>query len=392
MRVSRWAVGAMVGGYAVTFVAKFALALRAKRRFPAPQLERSDEAKHCSDVTVVQPILSGDPGLERTLGHNLSIVPDARFVWLVDEADREGRRVTERLQKDNPNSQINIVLCPPAPTGVSPKSFKLGLATRDRSGTFLVLDDDTQLTAEGAAALIEALERCDLSTGLPQYDHAAGFPGKVLSQFVNNSSALTYVALSALGEPRSINGMAYALRSETLERIGGFAAIERELTDDLALARLLHDHGGCIIQTPYPQHVSTDVRGAQHYTELMHRWMRFALVLVARESPGARTFIAAMYGLPPLALAGSLLLGVAKLFRGELRPLGVVLGLLMMRAAGIATLQRRISGGVQWRPIASITAELLTPLHLMHAMVKPTIIWRGQRWRLRLDGTFSVAE
>ena len=50
-------------------------------------LEKSkiDESKY----TIVQPILSGDPRLEKDLTANLKNTTDMEFIWLVDKSDRK---------------------------------------------------------------------------------------------------------------------------------------------------------------------------------------------------------------------------------------------------------------------------------------------------------------
>lgn len=62
-----------------------------------------------ASVTVLQPILSGDPALAATLAHGPDQAKAARFVWLVDEDDAEGSGLRGRWKR----------------TGMSPLSWAL---------------------------------------------------------------------------------------------------------------------------------------------------------------------------------------------------------------------------------------------------------------------------
>src|SRR5687767_2910464 len=101
-------------------------------------------------VTIVQPILGGDPRLAETLTANLRMLPSARFLWLVDEDDPEGATVCERLMAENSAVTVTLLRCPPHGQGENPKAHKLALALPlIETRVFVVLDDDTQLTEAG---------------------------------------------------------------------------------------------------------------------------------------------------------------------------------------------------------------------------------------------------
>ena len=80
-----------------------------------------------------------------------------------------------------------------------------------------MLDDDTRMPAATLAALTAALERHDLATSLPVYRAGAGWPSRLLAQFVANNAATTYLPLVPWLAPITINGMAYLLRRSRLE-------------------------------------------------------------------------------------------------------------------------------------------------------------------------------
>ena len=46
-----------------------------------------------STATIVQPILSGDPDLPAALAENLAALPEARFLWLIDDDDEDAAAI-----------------------------------------------------------------------------------------------------------------------------------------------------------------------------------------------------------------------------------------------------------------------------------------------------------
>ncbi len=379
-------------GYLLLLGVRTALTLRHTREMES--YPPADEGV-LMGLTVLRPILGGDADLAATLTDALAELPEARFVWCVDEDDPVGRAVADQVAAAHPRHRVEIAVSPPAPDGVNPKSFKLGRATVAHGGVtagsthdpLLVLDDDTRVSRRGVLDLLAALERHDLATGLPTYRRGTSVPGRLVEQFVNSSAALTYLGLAALGEPRSVNGMTYLLTRGTLARMGGFAAVERVLVDDLAVAERLHAVGGTIAQLASVQRVSTTVTGLSGYVALMHRWMLFARLLVERESPVGKAVVVGLLGTPPPLLG--VLIGQA-LLRRRTGPLALAVTTLAVRQLTLATLNRRLGAGPV-DPFLSPLAELLVPVHMLHALLDRTVTWRSRRYVVHAADSFAPA-
>jgi ceramide glucosyltransferase len=390
-------VTACAAAYVAILLTKAILALRYAARFPRPHQASGSGSQpsaggvDLSAATIVQPILSGDPDLPAALADNLAALPEARFLWLIDDDDAEAAAVTRKLRDAHPSHRIDTRVCAAAPDGVNPKLFKLEQArSAVTDGAFVVVDDDTRLTREGLAALVAALGTHTLATGLPCYlDRGRSLPSRLLAQFVNNNAALTYLPLLAFAAPPTINGMTYATRPASLDAIGGFAPLCRHLADDLAVARRVIGTGGTICQTPYPQFVATSVRNFGHYRALMHRWFLFALLLLREQSAGWTLAITLLHGLPPLLLWTMIV--AAPLSTASLAvPVMVVLSVLALRAIVLIVVQRRLTGRSRHSPVLSIVSELLQPLHMLHALVSRRIIWRTRRFVVRANDDFRA--
>ena len=341
------------------------------------------------DVALLQPILGGDPGLEHVLADNLANLPQAHFIWLLDHDDAVGLAVAQRLVDTHPQHRIRCSLHGAAPDGVNPKVFKLAAALPDVAEPVLVvLDDDARLSSDALATLLQELPQADLVTALPCY-RDDGAPGaRLMAQFVNNNAALTYLSLLPWMAPVSINGMCYAMRTARLREFGGFAPIARQLADDLALARALRAQGARLHQSTACVEVQTHTPSLAHHIRQMHRWFLFATLLLRSEPPALRACIGLLHGVPPVLLAGLIACAL-------MQPTGtagvIALAVLVCRAAVLMALQRRLTGRARHRPLASLLAEVLQPLHLLHATLVRRIRWRTRRYEVRANDNFHHA-
>jgi ceramide glucosyltransferase len=362
--------------YLAILVAKVILS----RRYAASHPET---AQREAPITIVQPILGGDPFLEEGLRRNLANAPpSARFLWLVDEDDTIGRETTAKFAQD---PRVAILLCPPVRGTENPKTAKLERALDVVATELLaVLDDDTILGPEHLPRAVAALDSCTLYTGLPCYLRGPNLWSSLVAHFVNNNSITTYLPLLPLIGPLTINGMFYVLRADDLRRAGGFRAIASQLCDDYALATLIRKSGGVIRQGITPQTLHTTVPAAGDYFRIMQRWFVFANVLVRDQPLRVQLLLFASLGIPSLLLW----LGFAALAGGWFFAL-LVVAVLVARHGLLRALHRDVFGRLpdfDWS--TSIAAELLQPLHWLHATLGGTTTWRTRRIRVARDGTF----
>lgn len=366
--------------YCLALVYVTSLALRAwlAIRYASSLPESPREAPLSNSLTIAQAILSGDPLLESRLAENLSALAGQKFLWLIDEDDAEARRIANTIK----TASVEVILCPPCPDATNPKLWKLERASHlTQTPFFCVLDDDTTLSVESAAALIAAAEKSTVAAGIPCYQDSGDVASGLLAQFVNNNSVFTYLGTSCLLDPFTLNGMGYVMKREELARIDHFKSILNELTDDLALATLVLKLGGTIHQSKAPLRVRTGVKNLRHYMQLMHRWYVFTLLLLKRQSTPVQILIFALHGLPPMIL-------VALCVLHDLSALGAV---LLLRFFIIRSMHARFFGIRLHRPFLSVLSELMQPVHLAHALAVRTICWRKRRYRVRDTSDFHEA-
>jgi ceramide glucosyltransferase len=329
-------------------------------------------------VTIMQPILSGDPNLEHCLRANLDANPDAKFLMLVDEDDQVARNIVEKLA----SARVRALVGPPPADGENPKSAKLARAfPHVETPLFAVLDDDTMLPRNGAALAAGALKEGDLVTGLPLYAGASDFFSRLLAGFVNGAALITYPCAAFFRQQRTINGMFYLGRASDLRALGGFSAIVGSLTDDYAMAGLYLDGGKRIVQSAIVHPIRTTVTGGAHYASIMRRWMIFGLRYVRENrSPFTLGLIGAPTLLPPVLVIVGAAAGLGAIL--------IALVALAEKAFLMSLMRKRFAADPpSFKAIGfEILADLATPFHLGAALVRPNAFrWRSRNVRMRGD-------
>jgi len=267
------------------------------RQAPPPPAAESAQL-----VSIIQPVLSGDPTMAACLEHNLQLKGAVEYIWLIDNDDDEGLRICRALRASYPDLSIQLVTVPAPPDGYNPKSFKLIEGRKVAQGDVIcVLDDDTMLPTDALEVTLPFLDQpgVGLAFGLPYYVNFANGWSSMVSTFVNSNSLLTYVPYTALSQPFTINGMYYVLRSAVLDAMGGFEVIKHMFSDDFAIAHLCRSHGYSLAQTPVCHGISTQVRDAKHYFNLLQRWFVYPRESVLRYVSFRDRILVYIFGIVP---------------------------------------------------------------------------------------------
>lgn len=363
----------LLGLHLVLTLVRISLAGRELRREPPPGLT-GDEP-----ITVLQPILSGDPGLAALLAENVVNQPEARFLWLIDEDDVPGRELAARLAAPN----VEVLLAPPVPQGRNPKVFKLALGLPRCGALVAVLDDDTVLPPGALERARAALALGDLVTGLPFYRPGNTLWSRLVAAFVNGSALVTYLPMLTFGPPVTLNGMFYLTRRETLESLGGFTAIVDRLCDDYELAKLYRRAGRRIVQTTIAHPLATTVPDFASYTRLLRRWMVFAQQLFRESLTAPMVLLVVLPAFLPLVLVALALAARSPW------AFGATLAVLLTKAISLAALRRRHFGTAEGLAdvACEVVADLVQPLHALAAAVRPSRIrWRTRQIEIRDGG------
>ena len=77
------------------------------------------------EVTIFQPILSGDKFLEEKLSYIYDNLDEAQLIWALNKNDREAERIVNKIIYKNPKKNVYIKKCDDSPFNENPKVFKI---------------------------------------------------------------------------------------------------------------------------------------------------------------------------------------------------------------------------------------------------------------------------
>jgi ceramide glucosyltransferase len=349
-------------------------------------------------VSIIQPVLSGDPTMSACLECSLRLqsASQLEFIWVLDEDDREGQRICQELCTRYPERDMQLVIVPPPPAGYSPKTFKLIEGRKRASGEVIcVLDDDTMLPENGLDMVLPFLEQSDVGVafGLPYYVNFSNAWSSMVSCFVNSNSLLTYIPYTFAIEPVTVIGMFYVLRSEVLDRVGGFDVIKYAFVDDFAVAQLCRTHGYRLVQTPLCHGVSTKVRDGRHYVNLIQRWFVFPRESILRHIPWYKQFLFYAYLTIPMLFPFFLLLSLV--IRPSRAKLYYTLLYFGCNLAIIHHLNEKYLRQATPRHKAWLIPVMLVliPIQMVVALFSPQRVdWRGNIVQVKRGGSFKYIQ
>ncbi|BBM82078.1 glycosyltransferase family 2 protein [Candidatus Uabimicrobium amorphum] len=352
----------------------------------------------CVNISILQPILSGDPTLSDCLEQNIINIAreNIEFVWLVDDNDPTAQQICGVLKDKHPKADIHIVSQPAPPRDVNPKTFKLIKGVEVAKHEFIaVLDDDTILPTNQLQNCARHLNKQDIGMcfGLPYYLNHSNLWSSLVSCFVNSNSLLTYVPYTFLIDPITVNGMFYVVNKQELQSFGGFASIKNQLCDDFAVANLFLNNNKKLMQTPLLHGISTQVNGCVHYHKLISRWMIFIKETLAKDLKLPTRILFFLVIMLPSFVGPSLLIYAC------IQP-GMFSGGLL---AGYALYCYSIFMYLSRRFLNSSTPLLHTLLQPFILFVVPfqftltlisgnTINWRGHVMRVKKSGQFEFVK
>jgi ceramide glucosyltransferase len=206
-----------------------------------------------SAVSVLKPLC----GVDAELAANLRSFcrqdhPAFQIVFGVREADDPAIRVVRRIMQELPTADLVLVIdgrC----RGRNLKVANLhNMLPAARHPVLVLADSDMRVAPNYLAAITAPLAdpAIGIVTCLYRGVPAGGVWSRLACLHVNHGFLPQAALAHAIGAGAGCFGASIALRRETLERIGGLAAVEDALADDYALGAAVRRAGGRIELSP----------------------------------------------------------------------------------------------------------------------------------------------
>lgn len=277
------------------------------------------------------------------------------------------------------------------------------LASTLAPGKELVLvqaDQDVHLDGGVIRSLVDVLEGGnphDLAFALPAISPAPGL-ANLASRAILMGSPQSFAVVDALarvtGAPPAIAGKCVAFRASTLARLGGHAAIEHAIGDDVALVERIRTIGGDA--RPLATAVATD-GGDGSFTALLGRMTRWLRVIRAQQR--GHLLLTFPFLIAPLPIAVLLALVVALTGQGAIAEIApwLLCALFGARALLLGVLA---SGGGPYRPFAgnllilapfaALLGDVVLLLAFGAAVWSRKIVWAGRVYDVDARGHISA--
>jgi ceramide glucosyltransferase len=334
-------------------------------------------------AAILKPLHGTEPGLRENLAATLAQSHAAPFTVLAavrDPAD-PAAAVAEAAFAASPGVVARLLRDPRLHGPNRKVSQLVNLAEAARHPVLVVADADMRVPPHWLTAVTAPLAdpAVGLVTCLYRGEAADGGVWSRLAALSIDWQFLPSAALGeAIGRAQGCYGATMALRAETLERIGGFAALAGLLPDDHALGAAVRRLGLRVVVAPVlPAHVMAEP-GLAALVRHELRWARTLRLLDPGGYAGMGITFPLVPGLVAAALhpAGGAVLAVAVAAR-----LG--LGLAVDRALGRRLDPRRF--------LLLPLRDLLSFAIWAAGLARGTVVWQGRRYRMDRDGRMVEA-
>ncbi len=339
---------------------------------------RAGPSDYTPPVSVLKPVKGLDPEMyENFASFCQQDYPEYEILFGVMDPDDPAVPLIHRLQEAYPERSIRLVIAPPLGTN-NKASILHALAKEARHNLLVASDSDMRVRPDYLRRVVAPL--ADPQVGLVTCllrGVKARSPGAVMEALEIGTCFLPPALMGLHVFKMSYAfGASIALRRETLERMGGFAAVADYLADDYQIGARIGALGRRVVLSDY---LMDNVLGDMPMDEVWDRyvrWLRCARVSRPREYiPMAITFTI------PLALLTLLWLGFSA--AGWL----LFMESLLIRVWSVwhitrYTDDREVRRNLLWLP----AGDLLHAAYWAAALVGRRVVWRGEAFEVDREG------
>jgi len=331
-------------------------------------------------VSVLVPLA----GFEPTLAENLAAYCRLRYPGPVQivagslDAGDPALAIARAVQREHPHVDFRVVTAV-ASGGPNRKAVLLEALTHEaRHHIVAAIDSDVRVGDDYLIRLVAALQRP--SVGLVTCYYRAPRPRSLAQTFealcINTDFVPSVMVATALGRGDVAFGASLLLRRDTLDAIGGFAALADYLADDHRLAELVIEHGERVVVAPYVVETDPNPSGVAAAVRHQLRWARTTRAC----APVGYAANIVTHG-TTFALLAMLSVGHVALLR-----LGAVAAVLVSRLVAAALGVRALGARLGWMLWLVPLRDLVGTALWVASFASDRVEWRGRSYRIGADG------
>lgn len=336
-------------------------------------------------VTILKPVC----GLEKNLARNLRTAcdqdyPEYQVVFSTQRHDDPALGILRELQREFGEERVTVVVSDTR-VGENGKINNLaGALPHARHDVLVISDSDVRLRPDYLRAIVAPLANPAIGGVSTFFKAADAGPWYEQMEFLTLNAdhfAVTMVGV-VIGVSDFCFGASFALRRETLTRIGGLSDLGNYLVEDNEMGQRILRTGLKLAIVPYVVDTTIDLQSPAHFWQKMTYWDQNTRAA----KPGVFAASLALR-IIPLGLLLALLRGFDSL------SLGVLIGSVALRilvaatVMGVALRDRQALRSIWLIPVK----DVLSMCWFAQAFVNRSIVWRGTKLGLTRDGRFIPA-
>ncbi|HVB72492.1 MAG TPA: glycosyltransferase [Ktedonobacteraceae bacterium] len=377
--------------FALERIVKFAAVTRFFRR------AQPEQPQSWPGVTLLQPLTRGASNLPLALRSRalLDYPAGVQHLLICDAGDDATQRMVSDHLAEFPGMQAEMMLVEPdkATAAVASKMKKLQATLPRATGeVYCFIDDDVTLRPDALRVLLPHLyrEQAGVVFGLPCFTNWQTPWSSLVGMLVNAHMLLNFVTLTYFTTPIRINGHVFAFRRATFERVGGLDGLETQIDDEYEIARRVKQYGYKAMQTPLIYDIDNALDSARAYARQCKRWfvMPRQSMMPALSLREKLVFSLFSFTLP---MPGIIALLALLSFRGSAwRGAALCLAVFGTVYALCERVYLRRSMPLQRWLLLPVVAFFVPLQILWTLLLNNEVEWRGQRLRLRRDGSVEI--
>src|ERR1700728_1395229 len=336
-------------------------------------------------VTVLQPLCGVEAGLYENLRSLCAQdYPEFQIVYGVRDPGDSALAVVERLRREFPSRQIDLVVNPQTHGANFKVSNLVNMFACARYDVLTMVDSDVSVGADYLATVTAPLENREVGAVTCVYRDVptARIWSRLGAMYINEWYMPSVLLARLFGFQGYASGQTICVRRDTLQAIGGLRAIANHLADDFRLGELVRGLGLRIVLSPYPLTAGHHEPDAGSLIRHELRWMQTIRVL----RPRSYCLLFLTFGLP-LSAAGIALVAA--------EPTAAPAAWALLSTAALARLGLHLAQrqGDLRRALADLwlvpAHELLIGLVWFGCFFTSRITWRGHEFNVHADGGLS---